>query len=232
MIGDTMAFGLVWSWGYVITIIIFSIIIGLLFYFNEASNKTLAKYVVISVICTALIVYLINLFKNQLFSAIGIYNYTLIFLISFVLIFIGYLLSKQKDLMGCFNKVVSLSFLCFLLIAFVCSLSNMDLFGFNSLQISLFTTILFNLGIIGTFFAVKKFNLAGKSIKRLRDLYFIFGVYFLMVSLFLPNIISLDMANMKPINIVSIESIVITSVFLIVVIVLGLWYSRKNTLLK
>ena len=65
-----------------------------------------------------------------------------------------------------------------------------------------------------------------------RDLYFVFGVYFLIVSLLLPNIISLDMNDMKPINIVSIESMIITFVFLIVVAVLGLWYYRKNTLLK
>ena len=66
----------------------------------------------------------------------------------------------------------------------------------------------------------------------LRDLYFIFGIYFLIVSLFLPNIISLNMEDMKPINIVSIESMIFTFVFIVVVTVLGLWYYRKNTLLK
>ena len=232
MIGDIMAFGLVWSLGYVISIIIFSMIIALLFHFNETSNKTLAKYLAISVICTAAIVYLINLFKDQLALAIGVYSYALIFLISFVLIFIGYLLSKQKDLKKSFNKVISLSYLCFLLISLVCLLSGMELLGFDSLQISLFTTILFNLLIAIVFFTVKKFNIVGKSAKWLRDLYFIFGAYCLMVSLFLPNIISLDMADMKPINIVSVESIGITFVFLVVVVVLGLWYYRKNTLFR
>jgi hypothetical protein len=53
-----------------------------------------------------------------------------------------------------------------------------------------------------------------------------------MVSLFLPNIMSLDMNEMKPINIVSTESTIFTFVFIIVVVVLGLWYYRKNTLLK
>lgn len=232
MIGDTMAFGLVWSLGYVISIIIFSIIIGLLFYFNEVSYKTLAKYLAISVICTAAIIYLINIFKDQLVSAIGVYNYTLIFLIAFVLIFTGYLLSKQNDLKRYFNKVIFLSFLCFLLISVVCLLSGMDLFGFDYLQVSLFTTILFNLLIAIVFFTLRKFNILGKSSKWLRDLYFIFGVYCLMVSLFLPNIISLEMADMKPINIASGVSMALTFVFLIVVAVLGLWYYRKNTLLK
>jgi len=50
--------------------------------------------------------------------------------------------------------------------------------------------------------------------------------------LFLPNIISLEMADMKPINIASGVSMALTFVFLIVVAVLGLWYYRKNTLLK
>lgn len=40
------------------------------------------------------------------------------------------------------------------------------------------------------------------------------------------------MEAMRPINIVSIESMIFTFVFLIVVAVLGLWYYRKNTLLK
>lgn len=227
-----MAFSLVWSLGFLISIIAFSIVLGLIFYFNETSNKTLAKYVIISAVCTSAIVYLIDLFKNQLFSAMGIYNYTVLFLIAFVLIFIGYLLSREKSFKNSFNKVLLLSYLCFVLVAFVCILSKSVLFGLDSIQIALFTTVLFNLLVVGVFFLIKKFNLMGRSFKVLRDLYFIFGVYFLIVSLFLPNIISLNMDDMKPINIVSIESMVLTFVFLIVVAVLGLWYYRKNTLLK
>lgn len=227
-----MAFSLVWSLGYLISIIAFSVIIGLIFYFNDSSKKDLAKYVGVSVICIPIIVYLISLFKDQLSSAVGIYSYTFIFIIAFVLIFIGYLLSKGSDFKNSFKKVLTLSYLCFLLIAFVCILSKTDLFGFDSLQISLFTTILFNLLVIIVFFAVKRFNLISNSSKILRDLYFVLGIYFLIVSLFLPNIVALDMKDMRPINIVSIESMVITIVFLIVVAVLGLWYYRKNTLLK
>lgn len=227
-----MTFSLVWSLGYVISIIVFSLIIGLILYLNETSIKTLAKYEVISVICIPIIVYIISLFKEQLSSAIGVYSYTLIFLIAFVLIFIGYLLSKEKNIKNSFKKVIPLSYLCFILIAFVCIISKGDLFGFNTLQISLFTTILFNLLVVVVFFTLRKLNLIGKSSNLLRDLYFVFGVYFLIVSLFLPNIIGLDMKDMRPINIVSIESMIITIVFIVVVAVLGLWYYRRNTLLK
>ena len=227
-----MAFSLVWSLGFVISIIIFSVILGLIFYYNDTSKKTLAKYIVISVICTSVLIYSINLFKNQLYSVVGIYNYTFLFLIAFILILIGYLLSKETEFKSSFNKVLSLSYLCFILVAFVCILSRSDLLGLNSLQISLLTAILLNVLIIAVFFAFKKFNLINRSFKILRDLYFVFGLYFLIVSLFLPNIISLDMNDMKPINIVSIESMVFTIVFLIVVAILGLFYYRKNTLLK
>lgn len=226
-----MDFSLIWSLVYVISIIVFSIVIGLIFCFNDSSKKTFAKYAVISIIATSAIIYFINLFKNQLYSAIGVYNYTLLFLIAFLLIFIGYLLSKEKNFKNTFKKVLLLSYSCFLLIALVCVLSKSSLFGFDSLQISLFTTILFNLLIMAVFFAAKRFAL-NMSLKMLRDLFFVSGVYFLIVSLFLPNIMSLDMNEMKPINIVSIESIGFTIVFLIVVAVLGLWYYRKNTLLK
>lgn len=227
-----MAFSLVWSLGYIISIIVFSILIGLIFYFNDTYKKTLAKYLVISVVSISIIVYLISLFKNQLSSALEVYSYSFIFLIAFVLIFIGYLLSREKNFKNSFKKILSLSYLSFLLIAFVCILSKGGIFGFDSLQISLFTTILFNLLVIVVFFAVKKFNLMNMSFKILRDLYFVFGVYFLIVSLLLPNIMSLDMNAMRPINIVSFESMIFTFVFLIVVAVLGLWYYRKNTLLK
>lgn len=227
-----MASGLVWSLGFIVSIIIFSVIFALIFYYNESSKKTLAKYIVISFIGTSVLVYAINLFKNQLYSAIGVYNYTLLFLIAFILIFIGYLLSKETDFKNSFKKVLLLSYSCFILIAFVCILSKCDLFGFNGLQISLFTAILLNILIVAIFFVVNKFNLRDGSFKVLRDLYFIFGVYFLIVSLFLPNIVSLDMNDMKPINIVSIESMAFTIVFLIVVAILGLLYYRKNTLLK
>ncbi|WP_296893967.1 DUF2162 family putative transporter [uncultured Methanobrevibacter sp.] len=227
-----MAFSLVWSLGYLISIIVFSTVIGLIFYFNETSKKDLAKYLFVSVICTFAMIYVMGLFKDQLYSAIGIYNYALLFLIAFILILIGYLLSKEKTFKGSFKKVLSLSYLSFLLVALVCVLSRSDLFGLNSLQVTLVTTILFNLLIEAVFFTLKKFNLTAESFKMLRDLYFIFGIYFLIVSLFLPNIISLNMEDMKPINIVSIESMIFTFVFIVVVTVLGLWYYRKNTLLK
>ena len=227
-----MAFSLFWSLGYLISIIVFSTVIGLIFYFNETSKKDLAKYLFVSVICTFAMIYVMGLFKDQLYSAIGIYNYALLFLIAFILILIGYLLSKEKTFKGSFKKVLSLSYLSFLLVALVCVLSRSDLFGLNSLQVTLVTTILFNLLIVAVFFTLKKFNLTAESFKMLRDLYFIFGIYFLIVSLFLPNIISLNMEDMKPINIVSIESMIFTFVFIVVVTVLGLWYYRKNTLLK
>ena len=227
-----MAFSLVWSLGYLISIIVFSTVIGLIFYFNETSKKDLAKYLFVSVICTFAMIYVMGLFKDQLYSAIGIYNYALLFLIAFILILIGYLLSKENTFKGSFKKVLSLSYLSFLLVALVCVLSRSDLFGLNSLQVTLVTTILFNLLIVAVFFTLKKFNLTAESFKMLRDLYFIFGIYFLIVSLFLPNIISLNMEDMKPINIVSIESMIFTFVFIVVVTVLGLWYYRKNTLLK
>lgn len=227
-----MAFSLVWSLGYLISIIVFSTVIGLIFYFNETSKKDLAKYLFVSVICTFAMIYVMGLFKDQLYSAIGIYNYALLFLIAFILILIGYLLSKEKTFKGSFKKVLSLSYLSFLLVALVCVLSRSDLFGLNSLQVTLVTTILFNLLIVAVFFTLKKFNLTAESFKMLRDLYFIFGIYFLIVSLFLPNILSLNMEDMKPINIVSIESMIFTFVFIVVVTVLGLWYYRKNTLLK
>lgn len=104
MNGDTMAFSLVWSLGYVGAIIVFSIFIGLIFSFNDISKKTLAKYVLVSFISTSLIIYLLDLFKNQLNSAIGIYNYAFLFLIAFILIFIGFLLSKENDLKNSFEK--------------------------------------------------------------------------------------------------------------------------------
>ncbi|MBQ6100580.1 MAG: hypothetical protein IJL02_12210 [Methanobrevibacter sp.] len=226
-----MAFSLVWSLGYIISLIVFSVIVGLIFHFNETSKKTLAIYVVISLVFTSAVVYLINLFKNQLYSAIGVYNYTFLFLIAFVLIFSGYLLSKEKKFKDSFKKVLSLSYLCFLLIVFVCILSKTDLLGLNSLQLCLFTAILFNLLVATIFFLVKKFSF-NRSFTVLRDLFFVFGLYFLIVSLLLPNIISLDMNDMRPINIASVESMVVTFVFLIAVAVLGLWYYRKNTLFK
>lgn len=227
-----MAFSLVWSLGFSISIIAFSIVLGLIFYFNETSNKTLAKYILISAICTSVIIYIISSFKDQLFLAIGVYNYVILFLIAFILIFIGYLLSKVNNFKNAFNKVLPLSYVCFILVAIVCILSRCEIFGFDSLQLCLFTAILFNLLVAAAFFTLKKLDSLRKSFKILRDFYFIFGVYFLIVSLFLPNIVSLNMNEMKPINIVSMEYMLFTFVFLIVVAVLGLWYYRKNTLFK
>lgn len=227
-----MAFSLIWSFGYIISIIVFSIIIALGFHLNNSSGKTLTKFIIISLISTSIIIYVIMLFKNQLGSFIGVYNYTLMFLIAFILIFIGYLISKENTFKNTFKIVLLLSYSCFILMTFACILYDDKLLGFNGLQISLFTSVLFNLVILISFFIINKFNLIRNSFNSLKDLYFILGAYFLMVALFIPNIVSLRMEDMKPINIVSVESIVFTLVFIIVIVVLGLVYWRKNTLLK
>ncbi|WP_407423038.1 DUF2162 family putative transporter [Methanobrevibacter sp.] len=204
----------------------------MIFNFNGSSKKALAKFSVISFIVTGVMIYFMSLFKNQLGLIFGIYSYTLLFLIAFILIFTGYILSKEKNFKNSFKKVLLLSYMSFMLIGFVCIMSNSDLFGFNSLTLGLFTTILFNLLIWVVFYAVNKFNLIKISYNSFGRLYFICGVYLLIVSLFLPNIMSLDMKSMKPINIASIESMIFTIVFLIVVAICGLWYYKKNTLLK
>ena len=224
-----MAFSLLWSLGFIISIVIFSVAIGLILSYEKISNIDLAKFFIVSIISTFILVYAINLFKTQLISAIGNYSFLLLFLISLLLMFIGYLFNKGKNNT---KKVILLSYLSFMLLALICICSKESLLGLNSFYISLFAAILFNLIIILVFFCCKRFNFINISDNSLGSMYFILGVYSLMVSLLLPNIMSLNMKDMKPINIVSIEYILVTIALLIVVIVLGLLYYRKNTLLK
>ena len=224
-----MAFSLLWSLGFIISIMIFSVAIGLIISYENISKIDLAKFSIASLICTFILIYAINIFKVQLISAIGDYSFLLLFVISLLLMFSGYLFNKGKNNT---KKVILLSYLSFMLLALICICTKGSLLGLNSLYISLFTTILFNLIIIGVVYFCKKFNFMNISDNSLGSMYFILGIYSLMVSLLLPNIISLNMKDMKPINIVSIEYILVTIALLIVVIVLGLLYYKKNTLLK
>ena len=224
-----MAFSLLWSLGFIISIMIFSVAIGLIISYENFSNIDLAKFSIVSLICTFILIYAINIFKIQLISAIGNYSFLLLFVISLLLMFIGYLVNKGKNNS---KKVILLSYLSFMLLALICICSKEPLLGLNPFYISLFATILFNLIIILVFFCCKRFNFINISDNSLGSMYFILGVYSLMVSLLLPNIMSLNMKDMKPINIVSIEYILVTIALLILVIVLGLLYYRKNTLLK
>lgn len=225
-----MAFSLLWSFGLVISILVFAIAIGLSLGYADISKKALAIFSVGSIICTFILVYVISLFKIQLNSAMGAYNYLLLFLIALMLMFIGYSINRQNK--QNFIKILSLPYLCFILTVVMCVGSKESLFGLNSLQISLLTAILFSLIMVIAFFCCKKFNFINVSYKSLGSMYFILGIYCLVVSLFLPNIVGLNMDDMKPINVVSLESIAITVVLLIVVVILGLFYYKKNTLLK
>lgn len=225
-----MAFSLLWSWGLVISIIVFALAIGLTLGYGNFSKKDLAKFTVLSVIVIFIMVYAIDLFKTQLTSAIGSYNYLLLFLIALIVMFIGYL--ANKDYKGNLVKVFGLAYLCFMIAVLICIGSGESLFGLNSLYLALLTAILFNLVMVGVFFICEKFRFIDGSYKTLGSMYFIGGIYFLVVSLFIPNIVSLNMEDMKPINIVSFESIAITLVLLVVIVVLGLFYYKKNTLLK
>lgn len=226
-----MAFSLLWSFGLILSIIIFAIDLGLLFNFKDISKRSLVKYSMILFVSTLILIYFIDLFKSQFLSFLGLYNYLLLFLISFVLMFIGYLINKNNNFKKDFKLIVILSYLCFFLMAFMCILSKQALFGLNSLQISLLTAILFTVLVIVFRFALAKLDLIN-SYKAFGSLYFILGAYCLIVSLFLPNIISLDINEMSPINIVSIESMILTIVLLLIVAVFGLLYYRKNSNFK
>ncbi|SFL60759.1 Predicted transporter [Methanobrevibacter olleyae] len=226
-----MAFSLLWSLGLIISIVIFAIAFGLILSLNNFSEKDLAKFSIISFISTFILIYFINLFKIQLNLAIGHYNYLLLFLIAFLLILSGYLINKDKDIKKSFKSILILSFICFIIMAFMCIISKQALFGLNSLEISLLTSISFLSLLIILCFVFKKINL-NISYKEFGSLYYILGIYSLIVSLFIPNIISLDLDKISPINIVSIESILLTIILLVIVIVLGLFYYKKNSIFR
>lgn len=226
-----MAFSLLWSLGLIISIVIFAIAFGLILNLKDFSKKDLAKFSVISFISTLILIYFINLFKLQLNSAIGAYNYLILFLIAFLMIFIGYLINKDKDIEKSFKTVLVLSFICFIVMAFMCIASKQALFGLNSLQISLLTSVLFVTLMLISYFAVKKLDL-DITYKGFGSFYYILGIYCLIVSLFLPNIVSLDFEKMSPINIVSIESMLFTFIFLVIVAIFGVYYYKKNSTFK
>ena len=227
-----MAFSLLWSFGLIISILVFAVAIGLSLSYTEISKKYLAFFSIGFLICTFILVYAIDLFKVQLNSIMGAYNYLLLFMIAFMLMFIGYLINRQRDDKENFIKVIFPSYLCFIVTVVMCVGSKESLFGLNSLQISLMAAILFSLIMVIAYFGCRRFNFFNISYDSLGSMYFILGIYCLVVSLFLPNIIGLNMEDMKPINVVSLESIAIAIVLLIVVVVLGLLYYKKNTLLK
>ena len=227
-----MAFSLLWSCGLIISIIIFAVAFGLMLSSGNPSNKSLAIFTVGSLIATFLLVYAMSIFKVQLNSVMGSYNYLLLFLIALILMFTGYLINDGESFRKNLTKVFPLTYLCFLLCALICIGSKDPLFGLDSLQISTLTAVLFSLIMLAAYFACRKVRVLRNSHESVGSLYIIAGIYFLVVSLFLPNIMSLKMDEMKPINVVSIESIAITIILLIVVVALGLIYYKKNTLLK
>lgn len=227
-----MAFSLLWSCGLVISIVIFAVAFGLTLSNGNVSRKFLTIFTAGSLVATFLLIYLMDIFKVQLNSMMGTYNYLLLFLIALILIFTGYVINGADNYKRNFARVFSLSYLCFMLTVLICVASKQSLLGLNSLQLGLFTACLFSLIMILTFVACKRIKLIGESQESLGTLYIIAGIYFLVVSLLLPNIMALDMNAMKPINVVSIESIAVAILVLVVVVVLGLLYYKKNTLLK
>ncbi|MCI7428822.1 MULTISPECIES: DUF2162 family putative transporter [Methanobrevibacter] len=222
-----MGFNILWSVAFIVSILIFSVIIGLFINCNIDSKRNLAKLSIVSFISVGIFVYLISIFKIQLDSLIGEYNYILLFLIAFLLMAIGYIILKQKDYKKTFLKVLLLSYVSFILSMMICIGFGESIFGLDDLQISLLTTVVFNLLIIGISYV--KINY---TYRNFGSMYFILGIYCLMISLLLPNIISLNMSDMKPINIVSIDSAAFSFVLLVIIVVLGLLYYKKNSLLK
>ena len=221
-----MGFNILWSVAFIVSILIFSVIIGLFINCNIDSKRNLAKLSIVSFISVGIFVYLISIFKIQLDSLIGEYNYILLFLIAFLLMAIGYIILKQKDYKKTFLKVLLLSYVSFILSMMICIGFGESIFGLDDLQISLLTTVVFNLLIIGISYV--KINY---TYRNFGSMYFILGIYCLMISLLLPNIISLNMSDMKPINIVSIDSAAFSFVLLVIIVVLGLLYYKKNSLL-
>lgn len=225
-----------WQLGILAAVLIFGIKLGLATGLANFSKKYLATVCVGYGGGVLILSYISSFFASQITDLIYTYNFEFFLIMAVIMILAGiftireYKVYERNTAAATCMAIVAPCPCCFGSII-VSILLVAPTVGLGAVNLSVYVAIALVLTIILTYYASNYFvKLINKPYPIvLGNFMFFLGIYFLLSSLFLPNITSMLGNTLGAITIESVDSLSITVIGIVILMVIGLIYSRKRS---
>lgn len=233
-----MAFDLVWQLGLIVILLVFGFSMGLSLKIIDFSKKNLLKVSICLILISFLIFMGESLFKSpQLVSIILEYNTVLFLILASIMIGSGFfILKKYKEYGEITKKYKKISFitpyLSFLIGESLCILSSSLVLGVSNWILSISLAVIFMIFAIIVYRLLDKNKITKDIPNSLGNLMLFLGTLLMILSFIFPNIVAMSGNHISAINIASIDSLVLVVIFVCIIIIIGIFYFKKNSLFK
>lgn len=225
---------LLYQSGFFVVLLVLGLIMGLSFKNINFSKKVLVKVYLILTFLTFLIFFVVSLFKSQLIKIVPDYSILIFFVVSLIMLLSGGFLIKNlnNELLTKQYGFISITapYLSFLILGFVCISSISSFCGLDIFKSNILFALLFTIVTMVSYYLFNRLDYGNYN--SMANLILFLGILFMVISFLFPNIISMVGNPIGAISIASVESLILATIFLIAIIVLGIFYFRKNSFFK
>ena len=225
---------LLYQSGFFVVLLVLGLIMGLSFKNINFSKKVLVKVYLILTFLTFLVFFVVSLFKSQLIKIVPDYSILIFFVVSLIMLLSGGFLIKNlnNELLTKQYGFISITapYLSFLILGFVCISSISSFCGLDIFKSNILFALLFTIVTMVSYYLFNRLDYGNYN--SMANLILFLGILFMVISFLFPNIISMVGNPIGAISIASVESLILATIFLIAIIVLGIFYFRKNSFFK
>lgn len=227
--------GLIGILGIISTILVFGIIIGLTTRLESTSRKFAVAITIVCSIGMFILTYLISTYVNTAYKFVNNYSFTIFTSISIILIFTGFYMLRKWKIYKNNAKMSQLP----LIILFPCcwvavSATMVLMYPFKEVSaafVALIVAFFLSLVIMAFYFASETILRIIKKpyLVLLGNSTFFVGLYYLVLSIVIPNINAVLKSPMNPLNVPSIETLGCTMTFVILMVFIGFYMTKKQS---
>ena len=225
-----------WQLGILAAVLIFGVKLGLATGLANFSKKYLAVVSVGYGGGVLVLAWISSYFTNEITEFIYAHNFEFFLIMAVIMILAGiftireYKVHERNTSAATCMAIVAPCPCCFGSII-ISILLVAPTVGLGAINLSVYVAAALVITIIVTYFASNYFvKLINKPYPIvLGNFMFFLGIYFLLSSLFLPNIAKMLSNTMDPITISSINTLIVLVVVFVVLLIIGLIYSKRNS---
>lgn len=230
---------ILWQAGVIAAIIVFGVKIGLGSSMANLSKKAILLLISIYGVGIYITTQIASIYSSQFTNFVISYNTPIFIVMSIIMILAGLTTIREWKVHRCNTSttsalaVIAPSPCCFLSIT-ITAIFVAPILGLSIGELSPIIAVILALVIILSYFFA---NIIVKLIKKpypiiLGNFMLFLGIYFLLAALLLPNLIDGFKKIMKPISLVDANLIVYLIPVIIILMIIGVFFSKKNSFLN
>ncbi|MEA4957906.1 hypothetical protein SDC9_29518 [bioreactor metagenome] len=230
---------ILWQAGVIAAIIVFGVKIGLGSAMANLSKKSILLLIAIYGIGIYIATQIASIYSSQFTNFVISYNMPIFIVMSIIMILAGLTTIREWKVHKCNTSttsalaVIAPSPCCFLSIT-ITAIFVAPIIGLSIGELSPIISIILALVIIVSYFSA---NIIVNFIKKpypiiLGNFMLFLGVYFLLAALLLPNLIEGFKKIMKPISLIDVNLMIYLIPVILLLLIVGAFFSKKTSFLK